>query len=255
MWDVDRYLRYETERARPFFELVRAVKHPHPVAVADLGCGPGGLTATLLTRWPEAAIWGVDSSREMIAHARRLAVIGRLHFECADAAVWRPPRPLDVIISNACFQWIPDHRRLRDPLLPQLAPAGVLAFQVPANSDQPTHTVPWGLMEEPPWRDLVAGAQRPSVETAQWYLEELAGCGFEVDAWETTYYHVLSGDDPVLAWLEGTTLRPALEVLDDKQRKAFLAACAERLRAAYPPGPMGTIFPFRRLFVVARRPG
>ncbi len=56
MWDAEKYLRFETERARPFFDLVAAVDHPHPRAVADLGCGPGGLTATLLARWPNAVI-------------------------------------------------------------------------------------------------------------------------------------------------------------------------------------------------------
>ena len=62
---------------------------------------------------------------------------------------------------------------------------------------------------------------------------------------------LLTGDDPVLGWLEGTTLRPALDRLQDERRDAFLSECARRLREAYPPGPAGTVFPFRRLFVVA----
>ncbi len=98
MWDVDQYLRYENERSRPFFDLVRAVCHPHPTAVADLGCGPGALTATLLERWPDAVIWGVDTSREMIAHTRRLALVGRLHFGCAERLrAAYPPGPLGTI--------------------------------------------------------------------------------------------------------------------------------------------------------------
>jgi trans-aconitate 2-methyltransferase len=143
MWDAEQYLRFETERARPFFDLVAAIEHPHPRIVADLGCGPGGLTATLLARWPDAVIWGIDESDEMIDHARRRAVIDRLRFEPADVSRWQAPGPLDVIVSNACFQWIPDHVALFDHLLPQLAESGWLAFQVPNNFDEPSHEVVW----------------------------------------------------------------------------------------------------------------
>jgi trans-aconitate 2-methyltransferase len=72
-WDPDQYLRYASERALPFRHLVAAVNDLEPRIVVDLGCGPGGLTVTLLERWPEARITGVDTSEKMIVHARRRA--------------------------------------------------------------------------------------------------------------------------------------------------------------------------------------
>ena len=36
----------------------------------------------------------------------------------------------------------------------------------------------------------------------------LLDLGCEVDAWETTYLHVLRGPDPVLSWVRGTVLLP-----------------------------------------------
>ena len=45
MWDPDQYQRFAGERARPFFELLARVGATDPRLVADLGCGPGGLTA------------------------------------------------------------------------------------------------------------------------------------------------------------------------------------------------------------------
>jgi trans-aconitate 2-methyltransferase len=49
-------------------------------------------------------------------------------------------------------------------------------------------------------------------------------------------------------------LRPYLDALDDAGRKGFLAAYSERIAAAYPPQPDGkTLFPFRRIFIVAER--
>src|SRR5215468_7938764 len=70
MWDAGQYLRFGGERARPFFDLVAQVGATSPRYVADLGCGPGSLTAALAGRWPEATVVGVDNSPEMIAAAR-----------------------------------------------------------------------------------------------------------------------------------------------------------------------------------------
>jgi trans-aconitate 2-methyltransferase len=254
MWDAEKYLRFETERARPFFDLVAAVDHPHPRAVADLGCGPGGLTATLLARWPNAIIRGVDTSDEMIAHASRRAVVERLRFESADVAEWRAPGPVDVMLSNACFQWIPDHTALFDHLLPQLADGGVLAFQVPNNYSEPSHTAVAELLGEAPWNQKLRGVLQGTVQPPEWYMEELSSRGLTVNAWEITYYHLLEGDAPVLEWLAGTTLRPILAALDEADAERFLTECSERLAEAYPKRTVGTIFPFRRIFVVAKAP-
>ena len=70
MWDAGQYLRFGGERARPFFDLVAQVGASDPRYVADLGCGPGNLTAALAQRWPNATVAGVDSSPEMIAAAQ-----------------------------------------------------------------------------------------------------------------------------------------------------------------------------------------
>jgi trans-aconitate 2-methyltransferase len=93
---------------------------------------------------------------------------------------------------------------------------------------------------------------RQSADPAD-YAELLAKAGCEVDAWETTYVHILEGSDPVLEWYKGSGLRPVLAVLDDDQAADFLADYGQRIRAAYPPGPFGTVFPFRRVFTVAHR--
>ena len=82
----------------------------------------------------------------------------------------------------------------------------------------------------------------------------LAGRGCQVDAWETTYLHLLAGQDAALNWIKGTALRPMLDRLGPGDRHdAFLADCALALGEAYPREPYGTAFPFRRVFVVARR--
>ena len=216
--------------------------------VVDLGCGTGDLTATLLGRWPAANVVGVDSSPEMIASAQNPGVT----FELADLAVWAPAAPVDVLVSNAALQWVPDHPALVPRLAEQVAPGGVLAFQVPGNFGAPSHV----LLREAASRHGVGHVPReaPVLEPSD-YAVLLADRGWSVDAWETTYVHVLEGPDAVLRWVSGTALRPVLAALpDDAAREAFTADYGAALRAAYPEREWGTPFPFRRLFVVAQRP-
>lgn len=246
IWDPEIYGRYASERARPFFELVGRVNVDEPSYVVDLGCGTGELTATLCRRWPGAAVHGVDSSPAMISKAPPGPT-----FEVADVRDWRPARPVDVIISNALLQWISEHRELLARWVGYLAEGGRLAFQVPGNFDAPSHRLIRQLCRTT-WREELGDLPSHSpVEQPVDYLELLAGLGCEVDVWETTYLHVLSGEDAVLDWLKGTALRPMLDRLAPHRRADFLADCARVLRAAYPRRPYGTPFPFRRIFVVA----
>jgi len=253
-WDPDQYLRFTAERALPFRHLVTAVDHLDPRIVVDLGCGPGGLTATLLERWPAAQIVGVDASEEMIVHAQRRVVSGRLDFEIGDVLTWAAPEPVDVMLANACFHWIGDHRRLFDHLLPQLADGGILAFQVPANHAEPSHTSLAEFCSSSSWCKWLDGLPTTGVREPEWYIEELSGRALEVTAWQTTFFHILKGDDSVLEWVRGTTLRPVLERLPEEMHGDFLDQYGVLLRDAYPARNGKTVFPFKRTFVVARNP-
>lgn len=259
MWDPQQYLHFAGERSRPFFELTGRVRAQSPRRVADLGCGPGQLTATLAARWPGAEVTGIDSSAEMIETARSEPVpagadAGQLRFERADAREWQPAEPPDVIVSNALLQWIPGHLPLLRRWAALLPPSGWLAFQVPANFDQPGHVILRELACSDRWRPVLGDVElnRQSADPAE-YLQVLAAAGCRVDAWETTYLHVLQGTDPVLDWYKGTGLRPVLTALPAGRTSEFLAEYAARLRAAYPAQPHGTVLPFRRVFVVAQR--
>jgi trans-aconitate 2-methyltransferase len=257
-WDPAQYWVFADERSRPFFELVGRVGAQAPTHVVDLGCGHGELTATLARRWPGAAITGLDSSTEMINAARKLAAghPARLEFAVGDIAGWVPDGPVDVIVSNAALQWVPEHRELLPRWTRALTPGGWLAFQVPGNADAPSHALLRELCTSPRWRDRLADVLRwHPVDDPAGYLALLTAHGCRVDAWETTYAQVLQGEDAVLEWVKGTALRPVLAALGGAgtpETARFLTEYAALLREAYPPGPHGTLFPFRRIFVVAR---
>jgi trans-aconitate 2-methyltransferase len=252
-WDPHHYLRFADQRSRPFFELLSRVGADDPRLVLDLGCGPGQLTATLARRWPDAEVIGVDSSPEMVAAAQAHSS-PRLTFRTADLTEFSVDGPVDVIISNATLQWVDDHRSVLPRLVEQLAPGGWLAFQVPGNQNEPSHTLLHQLGSDPRFAAATGVIDRRVMPPASTYLAYLIELGCTTDAWETTYLHVLTGDDPVFAWISGTGARPYLQALDDDQREAFVTEYKALLRQAYPPQPFGTVLPFRRIFAVAQKP-
>lgn len=256
MWDPAQYLRFGDERSRPFFDLVAQIQADQPGLVVDLGCGPGQLTAALAHRWRGARVHGIDSDPAMISAACRRAIPGRLSFSAGDLTDWRPGQPVDVIVSNAVLQWVPGHEDLLPAWVDALAPRGWLAFQVPGNFDQPSHVILRELIGSARWRPLLAGvALNRSIADPADYVDLLAAAGCTVDAWETTYLHLLPGDNPVVEWYKGSGLRPVLAALDAEQGEAFIAEYGARLADAYPRRPHGTVLPFRRVFAVARKAG
>jgi trans-aconitate 2-methyltransferase len=255
MWNVSQYERYRDERARPFFELLQRVPDTQVQRAVDLGCGTGELTRAIAERWPEATVLGVDSSPDMLAAARPRSMAGRLGFAQGDVRTFAGG-PFDLVVSNATLQWVPDHPALLPRIAALVAPGGTLAVQMPGNFDAPSHTLLAEVVAAGPWAAKLAAAGAAgarAVRPVAWYVETLWPLGFEVDAWETTYVHVLPGEDAVLEWTKGTAMRPLLAALEAAEREAFLLEYGARLRRAYPAGPRGTLFPFRRVFFVARR--
>jgi len=251
-WDPGVYLRFAGERLRPALDLLARVDLTAPARVVDLGCGAGNVTALLRQRFPAAAVVGVDSSEAMLAKAREAAPDCR--FIAADIGAWVPDAPPDLIYSNAALQWLGDHASLFPRLLSLLAPGGVLAVQMPAMHDSPMRQLQHQVAASGPWaerlRDVVPAR---AILGAGAYWDLLRGRARVVDIWETTYFHALTGEDAVVQWAAGSSLRPFLDRIDPAQRADFLLAYAAALKPHYPVQADGTtLLPFRRLFVAAR---
>lgn len=245
MWDPTQYERFRGERMRPFFDLLSRIPDRSYKSIVDLGCGSGDLTVALAEHWPEARVIGLDSSEEMLAAAEGKADPGRLDFVRGDIETWKPAQPVELVVANAAFQWVADHDALLSRMAAALPSKGVLAVQMPANFDSPSHRL---------LKEAVAGKvplRYDVVLPIARYVEILQGLGLLVDAWETVYQHVLPGKDAVLEWTKGTALRPVLKALQGAELDSVVHDYAAKLRAAYPEMPAGTLFPFRRLFFVA----
>ncbi len=250
-WDPDLYHRFATERLRPSADLLAWIPLAAPATILDLGCGAGESTSLLAQHWPEAGITALDNSPQMLERARASGVAAR--WVEADLTGWAPLVPPDLIYSNAVFHWLDDHERLLPRLLGLLAPGGVLAVQMPLNHAAPSHrciaeTIAAGSWRErltTLWRDRPVGEP----EVYRNWLQAAAS----IEIWETTYHHVLDGENPVAEWVRGTTLSPLLAALDPEDADAFFAECARRLGQAYPPRADGTtVLAFRRLFIIAQ---
>lgn len=250
-WDAQTYLQFGDERTRAAAELLARVPLTDPGRVLDLGCGPGNSTALLRARYPQAEILGVDNAPDMLMAARKSGVTAE--WLQADLQTWSPERRYDLVYANATFQWLDDHPHLFPRWWAQVAPGGALAVQMPRNFDAPSHRLLRAVAQEGPWASRLAPLLRvdpvaPAAAYHRWLRPHTA----RLDLWETEYLQVLTGEDPVLRWVRGTALVPLLSALSPKERPAFEADYAARLRQAYPPEATGeTLFPFRRLFLIA----
>ena len=251
-WDPSVYMRYADERTRPAVELLARVRSDNPGRVVDLGCGPGNSTAVLAARWPKAILEGLDSSGEMLEQAAKSGVAAR--WINADVATWSPQESYDVIFSNATLQWLSEHRDLIPRLMQFVTRGGTFAFQVPHNMDAPSHSLMREAAADGPWAAKLANVREVAVLAPADYYTILRGCDAKADIWETEYLQVLESEDAVYKWVSATGLRPFVQTLEGAEREAFIASYKKKLRIAYPTRSDGTtLFPFKRLFFVARR--
>ncbi|MCU7783088.1 trans-aconitate 2-methyltransferase [Lelliottia amnigena] len=247
-WNPSLYLQYGAERTRPAAELLTRIALDDVSDVLDLGCGPGNSTALLHQRWPLARIMGVDNSPAMLEQAR--VAVPECRFIEADVRQFKPEHAVDLIYANASLQWIPDHYALLPHLISLLKLNGVLAVQMPDNTDEPSHV----LMREVAYEQGYPNRVREPLPGIHAYYDILTEAGCDVDIWRTTYYHKMSSHQAIIDWVSATGLRPWMQELSENEQLKFLARYHELLVQQYPIQENGQILlAFPRLFFVARR--
>ena len=259
VWDANLYLKFADARTRPALDLMGRLDAASGAraghAIYDLGCGAGNISRILAERFPQSQVIGIDSSEEMLAKARSQTSTSRVTFAKGDLTKFEPGTPPSILYSNAAYQWVDGHIDLFPGLLKLLPSGGQLAIQMPRNHEAPSHALMHQAAEAGPWKAKLAQVRTiRRVHEPERYYDVLKPLASDLEVWETIYQQVLTGKDPVAQYTASTGLRPYMQLLDKAEGQAFYDTYARLLAEAYPTRPDGiTLFPFRRLFIVARR--
>lgn len=253
VWNPQQYLKFSGHRLRPAVDLLMRIPDFAVRTAADLGAGAGNVTKLIKERWPDAAVLALEGSREMVAAGEKAAP--DVAWLQQDLASWHPQGKFDLVYSNAALHWLPDHAMLFPGLIQTVEPGGFMAVQMPRNFTAPSHLLIGETALNGPWRSKVEHlVTAPPVHEPAFYHDLLMPLCDDVDIWETEYLQVLEGENPVAEWTKGTALSPLLAALAEPERSAFESAYRALVARAYPPEADGkTLFPFRRLFIVAER--
>ena len=250
-WSATKYLQFGNERTQPSIDLANRIPG-EPTRVLDIGCGPGNSTAVLGRRFPNAQIIGVDNSPNMIETAQKKHP--EFSFLLCDVSNdLSELGKCDLVFSNACLQWVPNHRELLPKLFDLLNPAGFLAVQMPNQAKAPVHQIVSELVTKQPWNSRFGGNPRSfHMLSESDYYDLLTGLSSQVTMWETMYYHQMESHSSILEWYRGTGLRPYLNALSEEERPLFEQAVLEEIAKRYPVQKNGKIlFRFHRLFFLA----
>ncbi len=253
-WDPQLYLAYADERTQPARDLVARIRFAAPERIIDVGCGPGNSTALLAEQWPNAAIVGIDKSREMLAEAARLLpdvtwLERDFDSDLADLGFF------DLVFSNAALQWSRDRDQALAGLYRLVKPGGFLAVQVPNNGDSPFHQIVDAVAASRKWKSYFGQASVRIYDPCPVYYQRLASLGGDFSLWETTYYHRMDTMEDIIAWHQGTYLRPFIQALADASLRAgFIADICSQFAMRVTPEVDGKIInPFKRLFFTIRK--
>lgn len=252
-WNSSLYLKFGAERTQPAVDLANRIGAESPEKIADIGCGPGNSTGVLARRFPGASVLGVDSSPEMIEAAKRAHP--ELSFRLCDAGRDLPELgegTFDVVFSNACIQWIPNHPKLLRDMMGLLRPGGVLAVQTPMNDREPIHRIIGEVVRNGKWASRFPNPRIFYNLTQGEYFDLLSDLSSDFTLWQTTYFHRLKSRRDIMEWYRGTGLRPYLSALPEEDRPDFERDIFDRLAGAYPEQKNGEIiFRFPRFFFLA----
>ena len=251
-WNSEQYLKFKKERTQPSIDLANAIKIENPKNIIDIGCGPGNSTAVLKKRFPNAHIIGADFSPNMIEKAK--ADYPDIDFMLFDATkdFEKLEEKYDVVFSNACIQWVPNHKKLLSDMMCILKPNGVLAVQVPMNFEEPIHKIIAEVITRTEWADKIGNGRQFYTLKESEYFDVLSDISSDFTMWKTIYMHRMPSHQSIIEWYKSTGMKEYLAVLSDEDKIKFEKAVFNEVEKYYPVQKNGEIiFRFPRLFFTA----
>lgn len=248
-WDSQKYLRFKKERTQPSIDLADRLTSKSPQRIIDIGCGPGNSTRILKDRYPNARVIGADNSENMLTAARENHP--DIEFILCDASrgLGKLGGDFDIVFSNACIQWIPEHRKLLPEMMNLLRESGELAVQIPINYNEPIHKIIGETAKSEKWSGKFGEPRIFHTLDPEKYYDILSDISSDFEMWQTTYFHRMKSHSDIMEWYKGTGLRPYLEALSPADKAEFEKDIFTEIEKAYPKQANGEIiFRFPRLF-------
>ena len=248
-WSADQYLKFKKQRTQPAIDLADRIKGYSPKRVLDIGCGPGNSSSVLKKVFPDAEVIGIDNSENMVRSASES--YPDIEFKLCDAYFELGTMgKFDVIFSNACLQWIPNHEIFIPKMFEALNDGGVIAVQVPMNGDETFLKISNEVVENKKWG--FGEVEKNGTLTPEEYFDILSSCTDKFDIWQTVYYHNMPSVQAIFEWVKGTRLRPYLNALNEEGAKELEKEIVEKASQVYKVQKNNEIiFKFRRFFFTA----
>ncbi|MBP3872015.1 MAG: methyltransferase domain-containing protein [Faecalicoccus sp.] len=249
-WNSSQYIKFEKERTQPTIDLIHRIDI-EPKTILDIGCGPGNSTIELKKAFGSAEIIGIDSSENMLESAKQK--YPEIEFKkCRVPDELNSFGKYDLLFSNACLQWIPNHESLLSVLMEHVNEGGVLAVQMPLVQMAPFYRSLDRLVEKN-WNDL-KGIRNFHDRLPNETFDILSRSTSDITMWETHYYHIVPSAQAVIEWYKGSGLRPYLDRLSEDQKSMFLKELLEEIRLDFPMQADGRVLlKMPRFFFIARK--
>lgn len=226
-WNSTQYTKFEKERTQPSIDLINRIDIS-PKYIIDIGCGPGNSTNQLYKRFPKSEILGIDSSDNMLIRAK--STYPDMKFQkCVIPDELDSFGTFDLIFSNACLHWIPEHKSLLPKLMNKLNDGGMLAVQMPLVQTAMFYKALNKLVLNDKWKKLRDIHNFHNLSPNETY-DILSDTAKDVSMWETTYYHILPSHNSIIDWYKGSGLRPYLNMLDEAEKSEFLSELLDKIK-------------------------
>lgn len=253
-WNAKQYSIFKKERTLPSVDLANAIIKDNVQSVLDIGCGIGNSTAVIKNRFPQADVIGIDNSDDMLDSARKNNPDIKFIKLDAGKEIENITDRFDVVFSNACIQWIPNHKQILQNFIRLLNDDGILAIQIPQQCKHPMHKIIKSVAESDKWKNNISSARIFHNLKEDEYFDILSDISNDFRIWETVYYHQMPSHKSIVEWYKGTAMRPFLEQLSDPDKEEFEHDVLVETQKSYPVQKNGQIiFRFPRLFFTARK--
>jgi trans-aconitate methyltransferase len=258
-WNAGDYAKHSAGQERWARELLPLLELRSDDRVLDIGCGDGRTTAAIAAQVTNGEVVGIDSSADMIAHARDLGrSIPNLSFEQCDAMHLGFNEEFTAVFSNATLHWIRDQARVVDQIARALRSSGRVLVQCGGQGNgQGVIDSFMRIAEREPWRkhfeNFASTYGFYSVAEYEVWLEQ---AGLRIDDLRLIPKDMIHADRAAFEGWVRTAWHPYTTPVPQSRRTRFIEEVTQDYLQSFPADAAGQVHvTMIRLQFRAHKPG